>query len=1007
MMGYAEGINFREEAQFYIPALQEEIDELLNFLGEEKLSDLFKHIPKEFFFSGEIDMPLGKGKKEVSLLIKEIAEKNKLLLSFLTDSLNEVEVPQLAYDLLGLRSLTTSYTPYQPERSQGTLISLWIYQCVLSELTGFEAINSSFYDRSTAIFESMSCAYKFYKGAKKHFFVFEGLYSNDIEVIETHCRGLDYCLHLIPMDIETGLTSLAELEGNFEKWEGQVAGVIYPQINNLGLLEDVNKITDLVHHYGSLAIAVIDPFFLAMNGLKSPYDFGRAEGRGADMFVGEAQHLACPLSFGGPGLGIFGTHYNEKDSKFVRNTAGRYVGKAKDEQLRDVFTLILSTREQHIRREKANSNICSNQAYLATILGGVLLNKGSEGLAGSLKSLREKAEILAKSLLEFEGVELKFPSSSFFNEFILKLNCSVGELLFKAKEESLLVGLDISDRLSVEGENLVKISVSDVHTEENCQRLISFFQKHFNKKNNPLSSLPLLANELKQKRKIFIPKFSYESLLSYYKGLCHQNISPDNTLYPLGSCTMKYNPYLNDYTASFKEFLKLHPQSPEDCCQGSYEVLYLIQEYFKAITGLSAVTTQPVAGAQGELVGLKMFQAYHRKKGEVRDIIFIPRSAHGTNPATAATAGFFNQRFSEEKGGIIFIDRDERNGEIDFEQLEKYVKQYGNRISSIMITNPNTNGIFERDIKKVSDLIHGCGGFVYMDGANMNAIAGWVDLSKLGIDAVHNNLHKTWSIPHGGGGPGDAIVAVSEKLVDFLPGYQIIKKEDGRFTLFKSSDSIGSFHRHFGNFMHKVRCLTYLSVLGRNGIKKMSAMAVLSARYLYNRLKNHFKILPETLEENPIMHEFIIALPDELIREIESIGLKKSMIIGRVGKLFLDFGFHAPTVSFPEPMGLMIEPTESYTKSELDRFADATLALLSLIKENPKILLTVPHFTPIGMIDELSANKYPIFSEKLQKLPKVFSARKKFEDLTQLPLDEIKRLITKEHYLKQQAHLLQ
>jgi glycine dehydrogenase len=440
-------------------------------------------------------------------------------------------------------------------------------------------------------------------------------------------------------------------------------------------------------------------------------------------------------------------------------------------------------------------------------------------------------------------------------------------------------------------------------------------------------------------------------------------MSPDNTIYPLGSCTMKYNPYLNDYVANFSGFTNSHPNDDLVNTQGSLEVLFQIQEYFKEITGLPAVTTQPVAGAQGELVGLKMFQAYHNEKGEVRDVVLIPKSAHGTNPATATYAGF------DAKNGIVLINA-LPTGTIDFSHLEELVEEYSSRICGIMITNPNTSGLFEKDFKKIADLIHVVGGLVYMDGANMNAIAGWVNLQKMGVDAVHNNLHKTWSIPHGGGGPGDAVVAVSDKLVDYLPGFQVVKTEKG-FVTEKSSKSIGSFHRDYGNFVHKVRCLTYLKALGADGIKQMSAVAVLAARYLSEKLNKHSDTLPNSYE-TPIMHEFILTFSKTDFGVLEAkTGLSKVKIISQFGKLFLDYGYHAPTVAFPEVLGLMIEPTESYAKQELDDFVNTVIQMKKDVFENPTILINAPSKAPIAKVDEVEANRKLKLSEKLTRLPEL------------------------------------
>ena len=410
--------------------------------------------------------------------------------------------------------------------------------------------------------------------------------------------------------------------------------------------------------------------------------------------------------------------------------------------------------------------------------------------------------------------------------------------------------------------------------------------------------------------------------------------------------------------------------------------------------GLSGCTTQPVAGAQGELVGIKMFQAYHRDNSSTkRDILIIPRSAHGTNYATATMAGF-KPKNSDGVPGLLLIDADS-SGQVDMEQLREVVEKYGPRIAGIMVTNPNTSGIMETRFAEIAELIHEVGGLVYMDGANLNAIAGWTDLGQMGVDAVHSNLHKTFSIPHGGGGPGDAIVAVSQKLVDYLPGLQY-KHENGAYRSYKSKKSIGSFHRHHGNFAHKVRAYTYLRALGPEGIRKMCAVAVLSARYLHHKLKDCFPGLPSTSLE-PKMHEFILTLSPETFEAIEAKGIKHSLVIARVGKLFLDFGMHAPTVAWPETYGLMVEPTESYTKAELDRFIEVVKEIQSILNENPEVLLTAPHFTPVDRIDDVNANKNLVFSGQLETLPKILPNRIPPIDLARLPVNEIRARIIEAH----------
>ncbi|MGZ3808542.1 MAG: aminomethyl-transferring glycine dehydrogenase subunit GcvPB, partial [Bacteriovorax sp.] len=652
--------------------------------------------------------------------------------------------------------------------------------------------------------------------------------------------------------------------------------------------------------------------------------------------------------------------------------------------------------EQHIRREKATSNICSNQSFIATAAGAAILARGENGMTDSALIARDYALQMAQVLTQFKGVKLAFDSTPFYNEFTLELPVKVSELQKKASAANIQLGVDVSDRLN-DGRNLLLLSFFDVHNDEDMEKLENFFRDQFEAEEND-EFLPEIPETFLRKSKVGLPNLELEDIKTFYQKLADLNVSPDDNIYPLGSCTMKYNPYINDYAAGLKGFTDVHPQAPIEDVQGSLEVLYSIQEMFKSITGLPAVTTQPVAGAQGELVGLKLFQAYHRNNGEAstRNIILIPRSAHGTNPATASMAGFETKTVDGEQYGIVTIEADKR-GQIDFDQMKAAIEKYNKRIAGIMVTNPNTSGIFETRFREMSDLIHGVGGLVYMDGANMNAIAGWIDLNKMGVDAVHNNLHKTWTIPHGGGGPGDGIVAVSHRLIEFLPGIQVTKDASGKFDVVKAPKSIGSFHRHFGNFAHKIRAYAYIMALGGQGTREMSAIAVLSARYLYEKLKPTFPSLPEGCENEVRMHEFILTISKDTFARIETGGTPKSSAIAKIGKLFLDFGLHAPTVAFPEVYGLMIEPTESYSLAELDRFVEVVNAILELINETPYVLRTTPHFTPVKKVDEVDANKNLVFMEEIKALPSLTSNVIDPVKLSRMSISEITHAILNAH----------
>lgn len=957
--------NPREKYPYYIGINESEQKEMLSSLGLRELEELYSHIDSGARMD-ELQVAPHKESEELKAHLKSIADKNNRKINFIGDGLQEFSVAPIVPLVCGIRGLTTAYTPYQPERSQGTLQSLWIYQSVIAEITGFEAVNASLYERSTCLHEALTCSLRMSKG-KDTVIVAESIYPGDKAVLDTLVKETTLKIIYAPVDKKTSRLDQEKLKEIMQE-NSNCAAIAFPQINCFGQIEDFDGLNDLAHDLGLLSIAIIDPIALANQGLKEPARWG-SDKAGADILVGEGQHLALSMNFGGPGLGIFGVRNNERVKNGLRASAGRFIGKTVDEFGNECKSIILSTREQHIRREKATSNICSNQSFVASAAGAAILGKGDKGLDETFKKANQNARFAAQELTKFEGIKLKF-NNEFFNELTFEMEHDIDALIEQASEAGLHIGVNITGRCGVDG-NLLLMSFSDKRTGIEMNALLRFFKENFTGRSISCSMADIKPNQ-RRDIKASIPRFETQELYEYYKKLGKQNLSPDDGLYPLGSCTMKYNPEVNDWAAGLEGFTETHPQAPIKDVQGNLEILFHAQEWFKKITGLPGVTTQPVAGAQGELAGLKMFQAYHRDNGEAetRNIVIIPRSAHGTNPATATMAGYETRREAGVNYGIVSLDAD-ANGEMDFEKLKELVEEYKDRLAAIMVTNPNTAGIFESKFKEMSELVHEAGGLVYMDGANMNAIAGWVDLNALGVDAVHNNLHKTWSIPHGGGGPGDAIVAVSEKLIPYLPGVQI-RKEKNEFSIFRTEKSIGDFHRHYGNFAHKVRAYTYLAALGHEGIKRMSAIATLSARYLYFQLKEVYPVLPAKSEGSPRMHEFILTLSEEMFDKIAKAGTPKAHAIAKVGKLFLDFGFHAPTVAFPEQYGLMIEPTESFTKDELDKFVEVVKSIHQMIHEYPQILTTAPHFTPVGKVDEVSANKRPQLSEKLpQKLESV------------------------------------
>ncbi len=987
----------RERARHYIPATDQEVRDMCAAVGVPDLDALFNHIPPDCCIAPPLALPEELPYEALYEHMVAQSGKNRLPdVSFVGDALPHYAVHDLVPFVAGLRELLTAYTPYQPERSQGTLMTQWLYQSCLVALTEFEAINASQYDRATALVEALHTAARLTRHKRTHFLLAGSLFPQDVEVVRTLLQDTTLTFDVVPIDAARGTVALAAMREQAAAHSDQLAGIVFPQAGSLGCLEDVDGLTDLAHTHGAKAVVVIDPMLLATGGLKPPGRFGR-EGRGADLLVGEGQPLAIGSHFGGPGLGIFGVRFNSAHKQDIRSAPGRFVGSGFDSEGRAAKLLVLSTREQHIRREKATSNICTNQGFVATLAAAAILGRGEQGMQASCVRGHEMAQLAAHTLTRFRGVDLAFPETPFWNTLTVTVPGSSADLIEAARQRGVHLGVDMSARIPDSAGNHLQLSFSDLHTPADMERLSACLTDLIGAPDAATEAVPAVDVNvpalLRRQTPAQLPDWDEASLKTFFAGLSEQNISPDLTCYPLGSCTMKYNPYLNEAVANLPGFAHLHPEAPVADAQGSLEILYEIQEYFKAMTGLAAVTTQPVAGAQGELVGLKLFQAYHRSRGQgERDIVLIPHSAHGTNPATATMAGFETvQRGSDVVSGVVEIEAGP-NGQMHIEHVRELLARYRGRVAGVMITNPNTSGVFELNFREVAALVHKDGGLVYMDGANMNAIAGWVDLGALGVDAVHNNLHKTWSIPHGGGGPGDAIVAVSERLAPFLPGYQVVKTASG-YDLERQSQSIGSVHRHFGNMAHKIRAYTYLRALGREGVRRMSAMAVLAARYVHTRLRDHFPTLPEEVADSPRMHEFIITLPAATFDRLEAAGIHRNKAIGLFGKLFLDFGFHAPTVSFPEAEGLMIEPTESYTQAELDRFADAVILMLQLVDAQPTILLTVPHFTPVDKIDDVTANKQLVLSEPLTALPEVAPNRIAPAQLAAMPLEAIAEAI--------------
>ena len=626
----------RELKPFYIGADEKDIQDMLKELGLSTLDDLYAHIDDSVKMT-TVPMHKHMSYEELITHVNELACKNKIKTSFLGDGLPQYKVTDVVGPVCDIRGLTTAYTPYQPERSQGTLQTLWIYQSLISQLTGFEAINASLYDRSTCLYEAMNCALRLVKDSTT-IVVANTLYPGDIEVLLTQAKETGMKIVRAPVNAGTGKLDIEALK-RILNTTPMVAAVAFPQVNNLGNIEAVDEIVDLCSTNNIKSIAVVDPMLLGKGGLKAPVKFGTRQ-QGSDMVVAEGQHLAIGPNFGGPGLGIFGIRYNEQDKISIRSTAGRYVGKTRDLKGRECKALILSTREQHIRREKATSNICSNQSFVATVAGASMLARGDEGFEETLKTSRSLAVKAAEALTMFEGVDLKFKGSAFFNEFTIKLPVQTSEFIHKASSADLQVGVDVSTRHpEILGENLLLMSFTDIHTEDDVEKLISFFESNFAKSRNGTPA-PKIQGVMLRSDSPEIPRLESADIIKYYEKLGLQNLSPDDGIYPLGSCTMKLNATTEMIPLTWPEFGQIHPFAPLNQAAGYYELFHNLRNWLSEITGFADTSLQPNSGAQGEYAGLMVIKAYHESLNEGhRNICLIPSSAHGTNPASAVMAG--------------------------------------------------------------------------------------------------------------------------------------------------------------------------------------------------------------------------------------------------------------------------------------------------------------------------------------------------------------------------------
>ncbi len=860
----------------HIGLSQTDIDHLLNQLGYDNLEDFSKSVlPNNIFIDEKLELSDAMSEEEALKALKEISKENTVHRSFIGQGYYGTVTPKVILrNVFENPGWYTSYTPYQSEISQGRLEALINFQTMVGDLTGFEIANASLLDEATAAAESMTLANRVGKSKSQRFFIDQNCFPQTISVVTARAK---------PIGIEVIVGDPQQLN-NLDKETYFGALLQYP--GNDGAVIDFSKEIESVHEQNGLVIMATDLLALAL--LKSPGEMG------ADIAIGSSQRFGVPLGFGGPHAAFMATK-----EKFKRSLPGRLVGASIDESGRTAYRLALQTREQHIRREKATSNICTAQALLAIMAGFYAAYHGPEGLKQIAQSVHFRAITLAKGINEL-GYDLK--SSSFFDTVTVRSESHTQEIFSSAQDQ--LMNLRMLD------ENHLSISLDETTTDQEIENIIKLF-KVLPKNEKIILSFGLPVNVQRSSGYLTHPVFhlyrTETEMLRYIRKLCDKDIALDRAMIPLGSCTMKLNATSEMIPIAWEEFSNIHPYAPHEQTAGYKILIDDLETKLSEITGYSAISLQPNAGSQGEYAGLLAIDAFHRSNGdEQRKICLIPESAHGTNPASAQMAGM----------KVIPVNCDKK-GNIDLKDLCEKAAKYSNELAAIMITYPSTHGVFETTVTEVCKIIHDHGGKVYIDGANLNAMVGLCKPGKFGGDVSHLNLHKTFCIPHGGGGPGVGPIGVAKDLIPHLPADPLTYKS--------SSENVGPVSAtNFGSASILPISWMYIQMMGASGLRKATQVAILSANYIAQKLSPHFKIL-YTGKNNLIAHECIIDIrPLKESCEVE---------VEDIAKRLIDFGFHAPTMSFPVPGTLMIEPTESESLAELDRFIEAMICIRNEIAQ--------------------------------------------------------------------------
>ncbi len=889
---------------------KQETNEMLREIGINSIDELIdKTLPAAIRLPQDLNIAGPVSEFQYLNELKETASKNKVFKSYIGRGYYDTITPSVILrNLFENPGWYTQYTPYQAEIAQGRLESLLNYQTMVSDLTGLPIANASLLDEGTAAAEAMAMLFNHKNKGDKitapKFFVDHKIFEQTRQVLLTRAT---------PIHIELVVGDYQNVQLD-ETYFGAI--LQYPDSN--GDIKDYRAFISEVHANNALVVMATD--LLALTLLTPPGELG------ADVAIGSSQRFGVPMGFGGPHAAFFST----KD-EFKRIIPGRIIGISIDAQGNRALRMALQTREQHIRREKATSNICTAQALLANMAAMYAVYHGPEGI----KNIAKRTSLLA-NVLSYELQEMGFEQANEYFFDTLKIKVEDSAVIKKIAEDQNINFYYFEN-------NYIGITVDETTGRQEVLDILHVFADSIGLNNasvgfNYDSSLDNIPTSLTRTsdyllHQVFNSHHSETEMMRYLKFLESRDLSLNNSMIALGSCTMKLNAATELIPVSWPEFRKMHPFAPDDQWKGYQQIFTELESWLSNITGFTATSLQPNSGAQGEYAGLLAIRGYHEHRNDThRNVILIPISAHGTNPASAVMAGF-----------KVVVTKCDEQGNIDVEDLKANVEKYKDNLAGLMITYPSTHGVFEESIKEICDLIHTNGGMVYMDGANMNAQVGLTAPGFIGADVCHLNLHKTFAIPHGGGGPGMGPICVNDKLAPFLPGH--VNNTNGNTTNAVSAAPYASASILLISY-------AYIKMLGAEGLRKSTEYAILNANYMKARLEQHYKIL-YTGKNGTCAHEFIVDL-----RPFKTFGVEAE----DVAKRLMDYGFHAPTLSFPVAGTIMIEPTESEDKAELDRFCDALINIHEEIMaiqdgtfdktDNP--LKNAPHTVHVICADEWS-----------------------------------------------------